>query len=68
MLPSDMHLNIRSGDAGYNNKILVSDGKFSLEKNNKVNAVFADALKPEEETTTKKDSKVVQNPSKTQMW
>ena len=32
MLPSDMNVKIRSGTAGYNNKILVSDGKFSLEK------------------------------------
>ena len=37
MLPSDMNLKIRSGTVGYNNKILVSDGKFSLGKNNKVN-------------------------------
>ena len=33
MLPSDMTLKIRSGTVGYNNKILVSDGKFSLGKN-----------------------------------
>ena len=32
MLPSDMNVKIRSGTAGYNNKILVSDGKFSLGK------------------------------------
>ena len=32
MLPSDMHLNIRSGTVGYNNKTLVSDEKFSLGK------------------------------------
>ena len=31
MLPSDMNLKFRSRTAGYNNKILVSDGKFSLE-------------------------------------
>ena len=37
MLPSDMNLKIRSGTVGYNNKILVSDGKFSLGKNEKVN-------------------------------
>ena len=53
MLSSDMNLNIRSGTVGYNNKILVSDGKFILGKNDKVNAGFT---KPEEETTTKKDS------------
>ena len=38
MLPSDMNLKIRSGTVGYNNKILVSDGKFSLGKNEMVNA------------------------------
>ena len=37
MLPSDMNLKIRSGTVEYNNKILVSDGKFSLGKNEKVN-------------------------------
>ena len=57
MLPGDMNLNIRLGTVGYNNKILVSDGKFGLEKNGKVNS-----LKPEEETT-RKDSKVVQKPA-----
>ena len=50
MLPSDMNLKIRSGTVGYNNKILVSDEKFSLGKNDEVNAGLA---KPEEET--KKD-------------
>ena len=50
MLPSDMNLKIRSGTVGYNNKILVSDGNFSLGKNKKVNASLA---KSEEETTTK---------------
>ena len=38
MIPSDMNLKIRSGTAGYNNKILVSDGKFILGKNEKVNS------------------------------
>ena len=37
MLSSDMNLKIRSETVGYNNKILVSDGKFSLGKNEKVN-------------------------------
>ena len=36
MLPSDMNLKIRSGTAGYNNKILVPDGKFSLGKNKNI--------------------------------
>ena len=37
MLPSDMTLKVRPGTIGYNNKILVSDGKFILGKNEKVN-------------------------------
>ena len=37
MLPSDMNLKIRSGTVGYNNKILISDGKFSLGKSENVN-------------------------------
>ena len=36
MLPTDMDLIIRSGTIGYNNKILVSNEKFSLGKNEKV--------------------------------
>ena len=45
MLPSDMTLKIRPGTVGYNNKILVSDGKFSLGKNNEVNSLEAPAIK-----------------------
>ena len=43
MLPSDMNLNIKTGTVRYNNKIIVSDEKFSLGQNGKVNA---DALEP----------------------
>ena len=39
MLPSDMNLKIKTGTVRYNNKILVSDGKFSLGKNENVNAL-----------------------------
>ena len=39
MLPNNMTLKIRSATVGYNNKILVSDGKFILGKNEKVNLV-----------------------------
>ena len=49
MLPSNMTLKIKTGTVGYNNKILVSNGKFILGKNEKVNAGLA---KSEEETTT----------------
>ena len=36
-VPSDMNFKIRLGTAWYNNKILVSDGNFSLGKNENVN-------------------------------
>ena len=55
MLPSDMTLKIRPGTVGYNNKILVSDGKFSLGKNDEVNAGLA---KSEEETITKQTTTI----------
>ena len=55
MLPSDMYLKIRSGTVRYNNKILVSEGKFGLGKNEKVNAGLA---KSEEETTTKQTTTI----------
>ena len=45
MLPSDMTLKIRLGTVGYNNKILVSDEKFILGKNEKVNSVEAPVMK-----------------------
>ena len=50
MLPTNMNLKIKTGTARYNNKILVSNGKFILGKNEKVNASLA---KSEEETMTK---------------
>ena len=50
MLPSDMNLKIKTGTVGYNNKILVSDEKFSLGKNDNVNGSLA---KPEDKTTKK---------------
>ena len=37
MLPSNMKLKIKTGTVGYNNKILVSDGNFSLGKNENIN-------------------------------
>ena len=50
MLPSDMNLKSKTGTVGYNNKILISNGNFSLGKKRKVNAGLA---KSEEETRTK---------------
>ena len=36
MIPSDMNWKIKTGSVRYNNKILVSDGNFSLGKNENV--------------------------------
>ena len=44
MLPSDMPLKIRPGTVGYNNKILVSDGKFNLGKIDEVNSLKTPAI------------------------
>ena len=52
MLPSNMNLNIWSGTVRYNNKILVSDGKFSLGKNDKVNTFEPATMKSHKQTTT----------------
>ena len=39
MLPSNMELKIKTGTVGYNSKILVSNGNFSLGKNDEVNLI-----------------------------
>ena len=49
MLPSDMTLKIRLGTVRYDNKILVSDEKFILGKNEKVNSLEAPSA-PQMET------------------
>ena len=40
-----MNLKIRSGTARYNNKILISNEKFSLGKNDEVNALDTPAIR-----------------------
>ena len=45
MLPSNTELKIKTGTVGYNNKILVSDGKFILGKNEKVNSLEVPVIK-----------------------
>ena len=68
MLPSDMNLKIRSGTVGYNNKILLSDGNFSLGKNENVN-LMVPAIKNHKtnslETPTMKSTQTVVNSKKT---
>ena len=44
MLTSNMELRIKTGTVGYNNKILVSDGKFNLGKNDEVNSSKTSAI------------------------
>ena len=55
MLPSDMNLNIKTRTAGYNNKILVSNGKFSLGKNENIN-LKAPAMKSHKVAQTSANS------------
>ena len=45
MLPTNMELRIRLGTVRYNNKILVSDKKFNLAKNDEVNSLKTPAIK-----------------------
>ena len=45
ILPGDMKLKIKTGTAGYNNKILVSDGNFVPGRNEKVNSLETPAIK-----------------------
>ena len=59
MLPSDMNLNIRLGTVRYNNKILVGDGKFSLGKNDKVNALVLEPVISMPKVVTIKSHKVI---------
>ena len=63
-----MNLKIKTGTVGYNNKILVSDGKFILGKNEKVNLI-APAIKYHKtnslETPTLKSTQTVVNSERT---
>ena len=68
MIPSDMNLKIRSGTVGYNNKILVSDGNFSLGKHDEVNLMTPASKNPKTnslETPTMKSTKTAVNSERT---
>ena len=45
MIPSNMELRIRLGTVGYNNKILISEEKLNLGKNDEVNSLETPAIK-----------------------
>ena len=69
MLPSNMNLKIKTGTVGYNNKILVSDRKFILGKNEKVNSSETPAIKDHKtnslETPAMKSTLTVVNSERT---
>ena len=61
MLHSDMNLQVKTGTVGYNNKILVSDEKISLGKNEKVNPMEAPAVKSTQTATRREPRKCNSN-------
>ena len=69
MLPSNRNLKIKTGTVGYNNKILVSDGKFILGKNDEVKSLETPAIKSHKtnslETPAMKSTQTVVNSERT---
>ena len=63
MLPSNMALKIKTGTVGYNNKILVSDGKFILGKNEKINSL--EPMKSHKDSNHVKQTAVTHKDSET---
>ena len=56
MLPSNMTLKIKTGTVRYNNKIIVSCGKFILRKNDKVNSLETPAISHKDSNLVKQNS------------
>ena len=65
MLPSDMKLKIKTGTVGYNDKILVSDGKFILGKNENVNSLETAAMKSHKDSNHVNQTAVTHRDSET---
>ena len=65
MLPSDMTLKIRLGTVRYNDKILVSDEKFILGKNEKVNSLETTVMKSHKDSNHVNQTAVTHRDSKT---
>ena len=65
MLPSNMELKIKTGTVGYNNKILVSNGKFILGKNDEVNSLETAAMKSHKDSNLVKQIAVTHKDSET---
>ena len=65
MLPSNMELKIKSGTVGYNNKLLVSNEKFILGKNEKVNSLEPATMKSHKDSNLVKQTAVTHRDSET---
>ena len=65
MLPSNMELKIKTGTVGYNNKILVSNEKFILGKNEKVNSLETAAMKRHKDSNHVNQTAVTHRDSET---
>ena len=65
MIPGDMKLKIKTGTVRYNNKILVSDEKFILGKNEKVNSLEAPVMKSHKGSNTITQTAVTHRDSET---
>ena len=65
MIPSDMNLKIKSGTFRYNNKILVSDEKLILGKNEKVNSLEPAAMKSHKDSNHVNQTEVTHRDSET---
>ena len=65
MLPSNMELKIKTGTVRYNNKIVVSDGKLILGKNDEVNSLETAAMKSHKDSNLVKQTAVTHKDSET---
>ena len=65
MIPSDMNLKIKLGTVRYNNKILVSDEKLILGKNEKVNSLEPAAMKSHKDSNHVNQTEVTHRDSET---
>ena len=65
ILPSNMELKIKTGTVRYNNKILISDGKFILGRNEKVNSLEPATMKSHKDSNHVKQTAVTHKDSET---
>ena len=65
MLPNNMNLKIKTGTFGYNNKILVSNEKFILGKNEKVNSLETPATKNHKTNSAMESTQTAVNSERT---